>query len=46
MKIANAPIEGQYHAAFAPLATQFSQHFSTGQETGASLCVYPDFDTN
>jgi CubicO group peptidase (beta-lactamase class C family) len=40
MPVATGPIAGQYAEGFAPLAAQFSAHFKTQQEIGASLCVY------
>ncbi len=40
MPHATGPIAGQYATAFAPVAQQFARHFETGQEVGASLCVY------
>lgn len=40
MKTASGPISGQYAPAFEPLAEQFARHFESGEEIGASLCVY------
>ncbi len=37
---ATNPLHGHYAPAFAPLAAQFAHAFTTGQEIGASLCVY------
>lgn len=40
MKTASGPISGQFAPGFEPLAEQFARHFQTGEEFGASLCVY------
>lgn len=40
MLSATGALSGQYAKLFAPLAEQFAQSFTTGQEIGASLCVY------
>lgn len=40
MLTARSPIAGQFSPAFEPVARQFSRHFESAQEIGASLCVY------
>jgi CubicO group peptidase (beta-lactamase class C family) len=40
MRSATGAISGQYDERFTPLAEQFAQAFTTGQEIGAGLCVY------
>lgn len=40
MTAATGPLQGYFSPAFEPLAAQFATAFTTGQEIGASLCVY------
>ena len=40
MPSAQSPLAGHFASGFEALAEQFARHFTTGQEIGASLCVY------